>query len=389
MILGELAEKARLPKISGYIIAGILLHPQVTGFVQPDFIQRTNPLINIALSFITFSIGGTLSVERIRKTGKTILTITVFESVFAYLFVFLILFLAIYFFDSEVRSWQMILVISLVLGSLAAPTDPSATLAISREYKAKGEVSAAVLSVAAFDDIMGILLYTLTLSFAGVFLGSANSGILISLIELGKEIGGAILVGAFFGFLFNWISQFFRKETEGSLIVIILATLLLCYGSSSLLRFDELLGTMTMGMIVINFHRQKDYIFAIIERYTDELVFVIFFTLSGLHLRFDALSGSLVFIGFFVLARALGKFTGTGLAARLTHAPEKVRKYTAGGLFPQGGIVIGLALLLAKDKDLTGFSSFIISIVIGAAIIHELVGPLITRISLKKAGEIS
>ncbi|MCB2221663.1 MAG: cation:proton antiporter [Bacteroidetes bacterium] len=388
MILGGLAEKLRLPKISGYIIAGIVLHPQVTGFIQPGFIRQTEPLINIALAFITFSIGGTLSFERIRRTGKVILTITLFESIFAYLFVFIVMLVTLRIINPHAESWSALVVMSLVLGSLAAPTDPSATLAVTQEYKAKGDVSSAILGVAAFDDIMGILLYTLTLSFAGVYLGADGAGMGNSFMELGIEIGGALLTGVIFGFLFNRISLIFKKETEGALIVIVLSMISLCYGTAVWLGFDELLGTMAMGMIVVNFHPLQQRVFSIIERYTDELVFVVFFTLSGLHLQFTALSGSLVFIAFFVVARALGKYSGTGLASRMTHATENVRKYTAGGLFPQGGIVIGLALLLAKQEEMANFSSFVISIVIGAAIIHELIGPIFARMSLSKAGEI-
>jgi len=386
-ILGEVAVKVKLPKISGYIIAGIVLHPQITGFIEPGFIKQTEPLITIALAFITFTIGGTLSFEKIKASGKVILTITFFEAVFAYLSVFVIFMIALYFLNPGNFSWPVILVMSLLLGSLAAPTDPSATLAITQEYKSKGPVSNTILGVAAFDDIMGILLYTFTLSFAGSYLGGSDGFIGATFAELGKEIGGALLTGAISGFLFNRISLLFKKETEGALIVILLAMIMLCYGTASLLGFDELLGTMAMGLIVVNYHPFQEKIFTLIERYTDELVFVIFFTLSGLHLQFDSLSGSLVFIAIFVVARALGKYSGTGLASRMTHAPEKVRKYTAGGLFPQGGIVIGLALLLAKQTELTHFSSFIISVVIGAAIVHELFGPVMARRSLKKAGE--
>ena len=129
-------------------------------------------------------------------------------------------------------------------------------------------------------------------------------------------------------------------------------------------------------------------IFTIIERYTDELIFVVFFTLSGLHLNLSAISGSILLIAVFVVARALGKYTGTYLATSWLNADEKVRKYTAGGLFPQGGIVIGLALLLAKNPLVSEYASLIIGVVIGASLIHELLGPLVAKAALKKAGEI-
>jgi Kef-type K+ transport system membrane component KefB len=388
VVLGELSGKLGLPKISGYITAGIILHPQVTGFVEPGFVDRSESLISIALSFITFSIGGQLSLDRIKKMGKNILLIALFESLLAFAFVSISLLLSLRFYYPEIQDWQVAVLVGLILGSLAAPTDPSAIMAISHEDKPKGEVSSTVIGVAAFDDIIGIILFTITLSIAGSSLGSETIGVGQSLMDLGKEIGGAIVVGLFFGFLFNRFSIYFEKKTEGALIVIILTALMLCYGVSAMLGFDELLGTLAMGMIVVNYHKHHEKIFSIIDRYTDELIFLVFFALSGLHLRFDILSGSLVMIGIFVFARTIGKYSGTWLGAWATGSHPKVRKYAAGGLFPQGGIVIGLALLFAKKEGVSEFSSMVISIVIGAAIVHELIGPVIAKFALRKAGEI-
>jgi Kef-type K+ transport system membrane component KefB len=274
------------------------------------------------------------------------------------------------------------------LASLAAPTDPSATLAVTREYKAKGSVTSAILGIAAFDDIMGIILYTLTLTIAGYFLGTSHVSFSQSVLDLSEEIGGAVLIGIVFGILFNNIVHVFRHESEGALIVIILASLLLCFGLTHLFKFDELLSTMTLGVVVVNFNRQQEKIFKLIERYTDELIFVIFFTLSGMHLDLSALSGSVLLIVVFIIARALGKFTGIYTATSVLDAPQKVKKYTTGGLLPQGGIVIGLALMLSKEAAFIDYSSLIVGIVIGASVIHELLGPVFSKFALKKAGEI-
>ncbi len=387
-LCGELAKKIKLPKVSGYIIAGILLNPDITGIISHDFIDGSSSLINIALAFITFSIGGSLSWKKIKESGKMVLTLTTLEALFSFLMVTIVSFIAIHFIFHTVNSWQLSLAMSLILGALAAPTDPSATLAVKNEYHAKGVVSSTVLEIAAFDDIFGIILYTLSVAVAATFAGNVPMNTSEALSELAYSIGGSIGIGIVAGWLFNMATKIFNKESAGELIVLISGFLITIYGVSSSFHFDELLSTMTLGVMLVNFNPQRERIFNIIEQYTDELIFVIFFTLSGLHLQFSSISGSLLIIVFFIVARFLGKFAGIYTGSLLSKAPAPVRKYTAGGLFPQGGIVIGLALLLTKNQTFNEISDLIVGIVIGAAVIHEILGPVIAKYFLKKAGDI-
>jgi len=387
-LLGELAARISLPKISGYIIAGILLNPQVLGIVPHSFIETGDPLVNISLAVITFHIGGSLSFDKIRKEGKNYLIMTLAESLLAYLFVFLLTFLTVQYVFNLFDSIYLALAFSMLLASLAAPTDPSATLAVIEEYKASGPVSSSVLGIAAFDDIMGIILFTLSLASAKVLLGDGDTSMLDSMGHLFYEIGVAVLLGAAFGFLLNRLSSFFKKETDGALIVLILGILVACYGTATYIGVDELLSTLALGVVVINYNKQKDEIFGLIERYTEELIFVIFFTLSGLHLDISLLSGNSMLILLFIAARLLGKYTGIWTSSSYLSIPKQVKKYTAGGLLPQGGIVIGLALLVSKEEAFNAFSTLIMTVVIGTAIIHELFGPVISKLSLKNAGEI-
>jgi len=387
-LFGEAANLVKLPKVSGYIVAGVFLNPGLTHFISHDFIDNTSSLINIALAFITFSIGGSLSISKIRTSGKMILWLTFLESIFAYLMVGLVCFIALHFIFAITDTWQLSLAVSLILASLAAPTDPSATLAVKNEYHAKGIVSSTILGVAAFDDIMGIILYTFSVSFSESLIGDGQPQTLTTLIDLGRNIGGAIVLGIIVGFVFNFITRIFKQESDGEFIVTITGFLILCYGVATAFDVDELLSTMTLGVMVVNFNSHQEKIFGIIERYTDELIFVIFFTLSGLHLDLSSLAGSAILILVFVVSRFFGKYLGIFTGSAITNAPNAVKKYTAGGLFPQGGIVIGLALLLAKDKAFDDFSNLIIGIVIGAAVIHEIMGPIIAKLFLVKAGEI-
>ncbi len=387
-ILGELAQKIKLPKISGYILAGIVLNPDILGIMSNTFVGHTDPLLSISLAFITFSIGGSLSLGKLKSTGRQVLLLTLFEAVFAFLLVFLFLFLSLTFIFHTFDSLPVILAVSLVLASLASPTDPSATLAVIHEYKAKGKVSSTMLEISAFDDITGIIIYTLVTAFAAFFLGKADVDFSGTLLDMGESIGGAIAIGGIMGLLFNLIVKLIKNQPEGTLIVLTFGLILLSYGSSEYFGFDSILSTIALGTVVVNFNPDSDKIFKLIERYTDELIFVVFFTLSGLHLNLDSITGSYILIIIYIIARLIGKFSGIYTGSIILNTKPKIRKYTAGGLLPQGGIVIGLALILTKDPVFQETASMIMGVVIGAALIHEIIGPVFSRLSLKKAGEI-
>jgi len=389
-ILGELASKIKLPKVTGYIIAGVILNPEFFHIIPKNFTEHTDIVTNISLAFITFSVGGTLFYKKIKKLGKGIIYITFFEAEIAFLFVFLgFLIITPIFLNIPNSSYYSIFIpISILLASLASPTDPSATLAVSHQYKAHGDVSSTIMGVAAFDDALGIINYSVAITLSGLLILHQNISFASSIISPLYVIFGAVALGIVFGFIFNFISWAIKRETEGMLIVLIICFLLLCFGIAKIINVDELLSTMTLGVIVINFNKMSEKIFKILERYTEELIFVLFFTISGMHLNFSVLSTSYIIILFFILFRIIGKVTGSKLGAHFAKSLPNVKKYIAGGLIPQGGIVIGLALLIKQNNAFDNISDIIISVIIGATIFHELVGPIISKISLKKAGEI-
>ena len=389
-LFGELAERIRLPKITGYILAGILLNPDVVKFMPSDVIKHTALVTNISLSFITFSVGGTLLYSRIKKLGKSILYITLFEAESAFICVIVGLLIVMPFFMHATNSaWATTFIpISILLAALASPTDPSATLAITHEYKAKGSVSSTIMAAAAFDDVLGIINYSLAVVIANTLIMHKAFNVENSLLEPLRIIAGALLLGSAFGVIFNKVSSLLSKKSDGVLIVLVLGFLTLCFGTASLVQVDQLLSTMVMGIVVVNFNLHRDKVFAILERYTEELIFVLFFTISGMQLDFGVLAKSFILVLFFVLFRTIGKVLGTRTGAWLSNAPPTVKKYAAGGLIPQGGIVIGLALMMKQDPAFSAISDIIISVTIGSTVVHELIGPIIAKTVLKKAGEI-
>jgi len=389
-VAGEVLAALRMPKVTGYLLAGILLNPGILGLMPKDFTEHTDVVTGISLCFITFSIGGTLHYSRIKRLGKTILYVTLCEAEFAFLAViggFLLLGPHL----PQVAGAGFaaaIIPMSLLLGSLGAPTDPSATLAVVHQYKAKGTVTSTIMGVAAMDDALGIMNFSLGLALATAFTQDSGFSVRVALVDPFIGILGAIALGAAFGGGLGVLCRLVARETEGALIVIILGLLTLCFGCARFLGVDELMATMTMGATVVNFSAFQEKIFRILERYTEELIFVLFFTISGMQLNLSVLSSSVSLVLAFVVFRAVGKLTGAQTGAALARAPRAVRRYVGGGLIPQGGIVIGLALLIRQNPAFKDFSDIVINVIIGATVLHEIVGPFVSKFVLSRAREL-
>jgi len=388
-VFGELAKRLRLPRVTGYIIAGIFLNPQVSHLIPVDFVQSTNTVTNIALAIMTFEVGGTLALEPLRELGKGIAFIALGEAELATLFVVMGTLVTLPFLI-HIEGGSFIstyLPLALLLGALASPTDPSATLAVIHQYRAKGPVSFSIMGVAAVDDALGVINFSIAAALAAIFAGNA---VLCASSFVAPIIGivGAIVLGVFCGVIYYSASRFLREESEGLSIVAVIAVLSSCYGVATLLGLDQLLATMTVGVTVVNLGRTRDRIFHATENYIEPLVFVLFFAISGMLLDFQILFKFLPLVLFFILFRSFGKFTGAYAGASLAHSPQKVRRYTCLGLIPQGGIVIGLALIARQIPGLATLSDILLSVIIGATVIHELIGPITSKIALQKAGEL-
>lgn len=388
-LLGELASVVRLPKVMGYIIAGLLLNPSLTPVIPGDFIHHTDIPTSIALSFITFSVGGALSFKKLQRLGRSIIFITIFESQTAFLFTAVGLSIWGWFVTvSSPDAWLHEVVPGAILfGALACPTDPSATLAVTHQYHAKGKVPSTILGVAGLDDIAGLINFTIVSTLALVLTSHLPMNTARLSGQLGTAIGGALLTGALFGGIITFGLRLLQRETEGAQIVVIFASLMLCYGVAKMAGFEELLATMTAGIVVTNFSHYRQKVFSMLERYTDEIIFVFFFTVSAMQLDFKLLSGSLLTVAFFVVFRFLGKVCGT--VAGGTFSGEKLRDsfLISLGLIPQGGIVIGLVLTFAGHSHSGQLSDTLLAVIIGATVFHEIVGPLFAALSLRLSGE--
>ena len=389
-VLGQEFQKLKLPKIIGYLIAGIVLNPQICTFIPKTITTETNIIENIAIAFIAFAIGGSIIFPEIKKLGKGILFITLFEAEIAFLFITAGFLMVLPFVSPfHKTTWvATFLPFSLLLGCLGAPTDPTVALAVKHEYKAKGRVTSTILDVSAFDDVLGIINYSVAVVIAQAAISHTSFSAYNIICVPFFIIIGSILLGTVLGFVFNFITTRIAKQSEGVFFVLILSFLTICWGLATLTGTEEILSIMVMGIVVVNYNRNPKKIFAMLERYSEELIFLIFFTLSGMHLDFSVPPIVFVLLIFFVIFRIMGKFTGTFIGASISKSPPEIKKYTANGLIPFGGIVIGLALMMQQNPAFSKIANPLVSIIVGGTIINEFMGPIFVKRALKKAKEI-
>jgi Kef-type K+ transport system membrane component KefB len=389
-VLGELVRRVGLPRVSGYIVAGLILNPRITGLVSSTFVDSMGTTTDLSLAILTFAIGGTLAFGPLKELGKKILFIAVGEAQLSALIVTAGCLATLPFLLPHSDGFlTTIAPLAVLLGSLASPTDPSATLAVVRQYKAKGMVTFSIMASAALDDALGILNYSLGVVVAMVLITHRVEGI-GTILEPLVGIGGALALGVISGFAFRHAPKWLRgSESDGLHLALLLGLLGLCYGVSAALGLDQLLATMAMGVTVVNAtgRQERHRVFHLLEESVEPIVFIVFFTVSGMLLDVAVLFEYLPVVLLFVVFRSIGKLAGAYLGARLGHASRAVRRYAGWGLIPQGGIVIGLALLVQQEATFAPISHILLNVIIGATVIHELIGPLTAKFAIMKAGE--
>ena len=242
MFMGRMAKHVRLPNVTGYLVAGLLIGPSVLGVLSEDFLTATTIISDVALGFIAFSIGNEFKVSYFRRVGAMPIIIACMESLLAVVFV-----------DIGLIAIGKPVPFSLVLGAIAAATAPAATIMVIKQYKAKGPVSETLLSVVAIDDATALMLFSLSVAVAQALTPGNSASLAESLLAPVWEIGGALVVGAILGIIFVIPLRFFKKP--GNRMSLIVGFVFFAIGISQLAGFSALLLCMAMGAMVANFSR--------------------------------------------------------------------------------------------------------------------------------------
>ncbi len=365
---GKLAKLIKLPKVTGYLLTGLLIGPSVLQLISAEVVSSLNLINDIALGLIMFSIGGVFEIHHIRAVGKKVIWLTVGQSIGAVLLTSL----ALRFVGIE---WYP----AILLGTIGIATAPAATILVLREFEAKGEFTDTLLTVVATSNIICILTFQLVYAFGN--LGSTEN-IMVAIFSPIYELGGSLIIGFAVGFLISKWEQ--RVHDQAELLMIIIAGVMLVSGLAHTLNLQPLFATLIMGAVTTNLSLMHRLVY-IELRQIEQPLYIAFFVLAGASLHIELLP-ALGLAGIcFLLFRVTGKILGIVLVSKWLKLDDNIRKYLGLGMIVQAGVAIGLVDLINRDNPELG--SIITPIVLATVLIYETVGPPIIKYALFKTKE--
>jgi len=373
LAFGRAVKLAKLPNVTGYLIAGLLIGPYILKIVPADLVKGLEMVSQMALAFIAFSIGSEFKLNYLKKVGTMPIIIAVMEGLAATAVVVLVLILTG--FNIE---------IAILLGAIASATAPAATIMVVRQYKAKGPVTETLLSVVALDDAVALIAFGFAIAIVNMMQHPGETSLLLSVAKPVGEILGSLLLGFLLGVLFMVPLRFFKKDSNR--LIITTGFVFLGSALATMFGLSPLLLCMAMGAMLGNVSKSGDSILRLTENVTPP-IFLMFFVVSGMELDITVLPQVGIIGVLYIVCRVIGKVAGASLGAIIMKAPDAVKKYIGFSLVPQAGVAIGLSLLAAQM--LPQYGQTIRAVVLSATFIYELTGPAITKAALRKAGEIA
>lgn len=377
LLSAKLIRKLKIPTITAYLLLGVAIGPYALNLVSDGIIASSGLISNVVLSFIAFSLGQNFSLERFRRIGRSVMSISVGEVIGAWAVVTF----AIWFFLKQP------FYIALIFGSIAPATAPAAIVMVTREYKARGSFTDTLLGVVAIDDAWGIILFAFCLATAK-YLSGFHAGLghtpLAGMLHAFGEIVGAVILGFILGWFLSKLSRYITNPND--LLVFTLGFILLTAGICVYFHWSVLLANMVLGATLVNVNKTSFKFFDAV-RAVDSPFYLLFFVLAGANLELNLLASIGILGLVYIITRLPGEMLGAFLGAHFSGASSRVKKYIGLGLAPQAGVALGLALI-AKSTFNNEAGNMILSTIVATTVVYELIGPICTKIALKKAGDI-
>lgn len=395
LMLSRVAKLLKLPAVTAYLVAGILVGPYVLGslgfsglgFTSMENIDAYDIIPDVALGFIAFSIGNEFRLSQLKQIGKQATVIGIFQALLACVLVDAAL-IGIHFIAPD----KLSLPAAITLGAVATATAPAATLMVVRQYKAKGPLTDILLPIVALDDAVGLIAFAVSFGIAkALIVGSID--IISIIVEPLLEVVLSLVLGAVMGYLFTFFEKFFHSRSKRlamsvTFVLLTVALSMLKFEIGGIhISFSSLLVCMMLGTVFCNICDFSEELMDRIDRWTAPL-FILFFVISGAELELSIFKDlGIVCIGLvYIAARCIGKYFGASISAKATKCDPKIVKYLGITLFPQAGVALGMAI---KAEELGPEGVIVANITLFAVLIYEIVGPFLTKISLLKAGEIN
>ncbi len=371
-LMTRLTKLAHLPNVTGYILAGVLIGPCVLNLI-PETVQNGMDFVtDVALAFIAFGVGKYFKLGRLRKNGRSVLILTVFESLIAALLVFLVMAFV----------FRLPIPFSLLLGAIGSATAPASTIMTIRQYKAKGQFVDILLQIVALDDAVALLAFSVCAAIAQAMEGGGGISPKAVLLPILWNLL-ALAAGALAGFLLHKLIG--ENRSSQHRLVLVTALLLSITGFCTALDISPLLACMVMGAVYINVSGNKK-VFKQVNGFTPPIQ-LLFFVLSGMRMDLTALKAAGLIGVVYFLVRIIGKYAGAWLGAVLGKVSVPIRRYLGLALIPQAGVSIGLALL--GQRILPAESGALLStIILSSGVLYEMIGPACAKAAIFLSGSV-
>ena len=394
LLLSRLAKIIKLPAVTAYLVAGILVGPFVLGKlnipgigITKDQIENLGFISDLALGFIAFAMGNEFRIAELKTIGKQATIIGIVQAIFTTIIVDIFL-IVLHFIMPD----KLSLASAITLGSIATATAPAATLMVIKQYKAKGPLTNILLPIVALDDAVGLVVFAISFGIAKS-INIGNVDVLSVILEPLLEVFLSLLLGFIMGLLFTLCEKYFHSRSKRMAVSVtfVMMTIALSSIKFSLgnihIGFSSLLSCMMLGTVFCNICEVSEELMRRADRWTAPIL-ILFFVISGAELDLGVFANlAVVIIGIvYILSRSFGKYFGANLSAKLTNCDTNIVKYLGITLLPQAGVALGMAI---KAVEL-GPDGFIVrNITLFAVLIYEIVGPFLTKIALTKANEIN
>ncbi len=407
---GKIISLVKFPRVTGYILIGIIIGPSVLHILSHEMVINMTIIRQVAIGFIGYTIGLELRFSKLKKTGKQVTIITLAQ---AFLTAILVT-LAIFSFMSiqginngtPVADTNIIWTYALILGAIATATAPGPIVAVVKSYRTKGPVTDVLLPLVALDDAIGIMIFAVMLSF-GTSLVSASEALTVGamIFEPVKEIFLSFTIGGLLGLGLTFIAKRFNRENDDFLMMVIIGIVFVGIAIGQAVHASAILLPMTIGVVLTNSIDQKyeHRLTKTTDLFTAPILLA-FFTIAGAELELNKLLQIGIVGIIYLIVRVIGKVVGANSSARLVKAPRTVIKYLGFTLIPQAGVAIDMALTTKQRFDtlaspfaqtdvpmyelLSGIGGDIMTIILAATVIYEVIGLVVVKKALFKAGEI-
>lgn len=386
---GRIANAVKLPRVSGYILVGMLLGPSFCNALPWRLLDHELNVINeITLGVIAYSMGGSLVLGRIKRMGKCILWVTVFQALGALLLTGIVLIPSIPFLtELQGPKYDLIstyLPMALIMATISIATASGAVIAVITEHRAGGPFTTTLLSVIAISYGLTLILFALASTFARFLINPETVSCFSVLWRAASDISLSLFLGAAAGLALKFMARFIRRRE--ALLMIVLGCILSTCGLAVLLKLSPLVANLVLGFVIVNLEVRHHDFFTVIEQ-IEEPLFGLFFGLAGAHVDFSVFrSAALLAIVAFTV-RVCGKQLGTWIGAKMSQAPRTVKSYLGLALSPFAGWTIALVIVEKNIFPTPLVSKILINAVIGSVIIGQLIGLPLVKYALIKVGE--